>query len=87
MVATAYLTMLLVVAWMINIPSKPVQEAAVALQKIEGGIQLRQGSGAITLLNSRAASPVISSSSPGQLRARYVDAETDQVTINNVYAQ
>ena len=80
-------TMLLVIAWVLNIPQKPVQEAGVALQKTEFGIQLRQGTGSMTLLNSRASSPVISSSSPGQLRARYVDDETNQVTINNVYVQ
>ena len=83
-------SLLLMVAWVLNVPRKPVQEAAaagIALQKTEVGIQLRQGTGSITLLNSRASSPVISSSSPGQLRARYVDDETNQVTINNVYAQ
>jgi hypothetical protein len=80
-------TLLLFVAWFLNIPHKPVQEDAIALRKTDVGIQLKQGGGAMTLLNSRASSPVISSSSPGQLRSRYVDDETNQVTINNVYAQ
>jgi hypothetical protein len=80
-------TLLLFVAWILNVPRKPIHDAGIALQKTELGIQLTEGGGAITLMHTRASSPVISSSSPGQLRSRYVDDETNQVTINNVYAQ
>lgn len=83
-------TMLLFVAWILNVPRKAApQEFGIALRKTELGIQMREGAGALTLLHTNADSqaPVISSSSPGQLRTRYVDADSNQVTINNVYAQ
>src|SRR4051794_12471104 len=83
-------TMLLFVAWILNVPQRPAtQDTAIALRKTELGIQLKQGAGAMTLLHTHAEpyAPVISSSSPGQLRTRYVDADSNQVTINNVYSQ
>jgi hypothetical protein len=51
------------------------------------GVEVKASRGALTLLNTRAASPAMYVSAPGSLRARFVDSETGQVTINNVYAE
>jgi hypothetical protein len=87
-IVLASATLLITTAWWLNIPRSNFHPG-IALESNSSGIELKQNGGALTLLNTRAApgSPVISSSSPGQLRTRYVDAETNQVTINNVYAQ
>jgi hypothetical protein len=62
-------------------PAQPVLEATPA------GIEVKASRGALTLLNTRAVSPAVYVSAPGSLRARFVDSETGQVTINNVYAE
>jgi hypothetical protein len=59
----------------------PVLEATPA------GIEVKASRGALTLLNTRAGSSTVYVSAPGSLRARFVDSETGQVTINNVYAE
>ncbi len=84
-------TVLIMTAWWLNIPA-PVQRPAnangVRLEATSSGIELKQNGSALTLLNPRGdSSSTVFVSSPGSLRARYVDSETGQMTINNVYAQ
>jgi hypothetical protein len=61
--------------------------ADAVLQATPAGIEVKASRGALTLLNTRAGSQTVYVSAPGSLRARFVDSETGQVTINNVYAE
>jgi hypothetical protein len=74
--------------WM-PMPASPqiVSAARPVLDGTADGIEVKASGGALTLLNTRAASPAVYVSAPGTLRARFVDSETGQITINNVYAE
>jgi hypothetical protein len=88
-VAAACLSGLLVAGWTLNIPVKPVARAnRVEIRTTPAGIEMHENGGTLTLMHLRdgAQKPVIVST-PGSLRSRFVDDETGQVTINNVYAQ
>lgn len=95
--AMTCVTGLLVSAWWLRVPERghaPVQQvvrtaAIVMPAAVDGrtGVELQTSGGSLTLLTPRAASPAVYTSTPGSLRARYVDADTGQVTINNVYAE
>ncbi|MBZ5595021.1 MAG: zf-HC2 domain-containing protein [Acidobacteriia bacterium] len=61
-------------------PSEPVLETSVA------GIQFREGNQSIMLLN-RGARDINYMATGSAMRQSYVDAETGQVTVNNVYVQ
>jgi len=80
-------TLLITTAWWLNIP-KPARASGVELEATQIGVELKQNGGAL-LLNTRAEKGAItfSRSAPGSIGTRYVDSETGQVTINNVYAQ
>ena len=83
---------MLLTAWWLNIPSRrqaAIQPAggSIVLQSTPAGIELKDSGGALTLMHTRGGSNVMYSSAPNSLRVRYVDSETGQVTINNVYAQ
>ncbi|MEP6538599.1 MAG: hypothetical protein ABJF23_24890 [Bryobacteraceae bacterium] len=84
-------TALIMTAWWLNIPQSKhlaVSGNAVRLEATAAGIEMKQNGGALVLLNQNGGSgSTIFVSTPGSLRARYVNAETGQVTINNVYAQ
>ncbi|MBI1896602.1 MAG: hypothetical protein HYZ57_04765 [Acidobacteria bacterium] len=87
--ALAGLVILLSGAWWLNMPGGKRRTAPdeVVLEATPSGIQMRQSDGALTLMHTRAASQTVFVSAPGTLRARFVDSETGQVTINNVYAE
>jgi len=93
-VVVASATGLLITAWWLNVPrSRHVPEtshttvAAALVQETDSGIEVKSGKGSLTLLRPRTASAALQVSAPGSLRDRYVDDETGQVTINNVYAE
>ena len=78
--------LLLSTAWWLNIPHTQ-RQTGVVLEATQSGIQLKQDGAALMLLNRESSSAPVYGSAPGSLRVRYVDSETNQVTINNVYAQ
>jgi len=84
-------TALIMTAWWLNIPPSKHLAAGgngVRLEATASGIEMKQNGGALVLLNQNGGSgSTVFVSTPGSLRARYVNAETGQVTINNVYAQ
>jgi hypothetical protein len=85
-------TALMMTAWWLNIPPSKGRPVAgsnlVRLEANSSGIEVKQNGGALMLLNpARASNSAVFLSVPGSLRARYVDSETGQVTINYVYAQ
>jgi hypothetical protein len=88
----ASVSIIVAAGWWLN-PPKPaptvIHRAAVEIGTTSGGIELKENGNALVLLNGRSgqtARPIILSA-PGTLRARYVDTDTGQITINNVYSE
>jgi hypothetical protein len=69
----------------------PVTPAVTAdstvLRAIPNGIELNQGGQSLTLLHMRAGDVTYTAGAQGSMRARYVDSDTGNITINNVYVQ
>jgi hypothetical protein len=59
----------------------------VALMSTRNGIEVRENGSAMAIMNPGTTAPVVMVNTAGSLRARYVDSDTGQVTITNVYAQ
>jgi hypothetical protein len=70
-----------------NSDSRVPADASVYLEMNRAGIQLKENGSAMTLLHPSGVPSVISVSTQGSMRARYVDADTGQITITNVYSQ
>ena len=91
-VAMGMATVLLGGAWWFTAPLKKLPQhtmraaEGVVLQSTASGLELKENGSAMTLMHPRDGLRTISVSSPGLLRVRYVDGDTGQVTINNVYA-
>jgi hypothetical protein len=98
--AVAGLVALFVAGWATHIPREQTQHLFAAIQQWAGrppqavgtvlrsspdGVAVRAQGSTLTLMHPRSA--VISVSSTSGMEARYVDAETGQVTITSVYAQ
>jgi hypothetical protein len=85
---------LVVAAWWFNPSPQPRRPGIRPADVIEisatgRGLELKGNGSALVLLNGRRGEnprPIIVSS-PGSLRARYVDTDTGQITINNVYSE
>jgi hypothetical protein len=71
------------------VPSPPQPGSGQAVLRVTpSGIELNQGGQSFTLMHGRAQDAVTySAGAQGSLIARYVDNETGNVTINNVYVQ
>jgi hypothetical protein len=90
--AVAAASLLIMTAWWLNIPQSKrstAQVNGVRLEETSSGIGLKQNGASLVLLNQNAGSgsSTVFMSTPGSLRARYVNSSTGQMTINNVYAQ
>jgi hypothetical protein len=89
--ACASLAVLLAVGFFLERPAPRLTAAQgssepVVLEASHNGIQVTEGAQSMMLLNTRAHDVnVVASGST--MRARYIDAETGYVTINNVYVQ
>jgi hypothetical protein len=76
-------------------PVPPVTaDEGMVLRATAGGIELNQGGQSMSLLHVRAAQGpggqpdvTYSAGAQGSMRARYVDLDTGNMTINNVYVQ
>lgn len=51
------------------------------------GIELREGGETLSLLHVRSDNAIYSAGAQGSIRAGYVDSDTGNVTINNLYVQ
>jgi hypothetical protein len=85
-------TALAVTAFWLNMPPQKVTpistvSAVNTVSTAEDGIELKGSRGSLTLLRTKNATPALYISSPGTLRERFVDDDTGQVTINNVYVE
>jgi hypothetical protein len=72
-------------------PSPAVLPAAessqVVLAASGGGIEFQGAGTSLRLQHDRSRGVTLSVSAQGAMRARFVDTETGQITINNIYAQ
>ena len=88
--ACASLAMLLVVSFLIERPAPRVAELktddAAVIETSGSGIQVMEGGRSLMLLNAHAHT-VDYQASGSAMGASYVDSDTGQVTINNVYVQ
>jgi len=62
-------------------------DAGVSVAAVRDGLELKQNGAAMTLMNPGGRPSFVTATTRGEVRARYVDADTAQVTITNVYAQ
>jgi hypothetical protein len=89
--ALASAAVLIVTAWWLNIPPSnhtTISATGIRLDKTADGLQVMQNGRALVLLNQSAnIDSTVFVSTPGSLRARYVNSKTGQMTITNVYAQ
>ena len=87
------MSLIVVTAWFLNPAPPPARHAmrgvaGVELRNTSTGLELNENGSALVILHGRGVQmqrPIISSH-PGALRARVVDGETGQITINHVYA-
>lgn len=85
----AGMTAVLLGAWFLNPPresNKIAMRSPIEIRTAPGGIEVKENGTALMLLHTRGQQQPIIVSTPGSLRARFVDQDTGQVTINNVYS-
>ena len=63
------------------------EEPGLIVTADEKGIELHENGGSLGISEGTAPPLAVSVSMPGSASARYVDADTGQVTITSVYAQ
>jgi hypothetical protein len=87
-VAMASILALMVTGLVLERPAPvPLADDGMVVQTTVNGIQVRKGRQAVRFMNTGARNVTYSVDAQGGMRARYVDAETNIVTINNVYAE
>jgi hypothetical protein len=64
-----------------------VNNTTPVLQLTGSGVEIRTGTNSLTLLNHHGNTASQTVSAQGDIGARYIDAETESVTIDNVYLQ
>jgi hypothetical protein len=87
------MSVILIAAWVLNPPERRpahgLRGRSVEIRNTVNGLELAENGHALVLLHGRgmkAQRPIIVSA-PGTLKARFVDEDTDQITITNVYAE
>lgn len=100
-ISTGVLSIILTVGWVMNVPSEQRVHLVNSLQRLTGkypaypggtvvqttphGIAVRSQGATLTLLSPSSAT--VSFSGASAVGARYIDDETGQITITNVYGQ
>jgi hypothetical protein len=89
----AAMSVLILVAYVLNPPPRgaahAIQSTSIQIRNTSTGLEVNENGSTLVLMHGRGLQsqrPMILSS-PGLLRARFVDNETGQITINNVYAE
>jgi hypothetical protein len=87
--AVAFAALALVCGWMLRVPAPQAlpDHRGISVHAGSVGIELEENGSAMTLLHRRGGPVTLSVSMGGSVRARYIDADTGQVTINNVYTE
>jgi hypothetical protein len=87
----ASMTGVLLVAWVWNPAARrnshALERPRIELRSTAAGIELNDNGSALTLMHARGQQKPIIVSAPGTLRARFVDPDSGQITINNVYTE
>lgn len=89
----AALTLAIVSGWWLYIPKMHRQQApetGVTVAVRGDGVELKDGAGMLMLMHPKSTEPgdvTVSVEADGAARARYVDEQSGQVTINNVSAE
>ena len=65
----------------------PMEEGGVVVEATAAGIELRENGSSLGVSQGTARPVAVSVSVPGSASARYVDADTGQMTITSVYTQ
>lgn len=88
-IAFAALSAVIVSGWWFHMPKLHLQTPASGIVVAQKGIglELKEGNGALILLHPQTGDVTFSADAVGVVQARFVDAESGQVTINNVYAE
>jgi len=94
-IVMAGVSIVLIGAWFLNpLPRHDANELVMRARRVElrttsAGLEVNENGNALVLLHGKGTTqqPAMIVSSPGMLRARYVDADTGQITINNVYSE
>jgi anti-sigma factor RsiW len=69
-------------------PAPPaISSEGAVLRATANGIELNQGGQTLSLLHVRSGDVTYSAGAQGSMRAGYVDSDTGNVTINNLYVQ
>jgi hypothetical protein len=93
--AAVMAAMLLIMAgaWFLNPPARhtevAMRAAKIELRTTAFGLELNENGNSLVLMHGDgkvSTQPAMIVSSPGSLRARYVDSDTGQITINHVYS-
>ena len=87
--AMAGMGLMMAAAWWLNPPRQSglvARHSPVEIRTSATGLEVKENGSALILMHTRGQQAPIIVSTPGSLRARYVDQDTGQVTINNVYA-
>jgi hypothetical protein len=94
LVACASVMVLLTAGLFLERPTPPALPALAAgagdgavLRTTANGIELNQGGQTWSLLHVRSADVTYSAGAQGSIRAGYVDSDTGNITINNLYVQ
>jgi hypothetical protein len=83
----ALATVVVLTGWFLNVPRPGQPTPGVVLEATEAGLELRENGRALTMLQPASATVTYTVNAERSMRARYVDSDTGQVTITNVYAQ
>jgi len=82
----ASLAFVVLANWYLSPAARPIAQPAV-LNTSADGLNLQHANRALTLLNPGAQQLTTSVSWDGAARARFLDSETGQVTIHQVYVE
>jgi hypothetical protein len=92
--ACASVTALVAAGLFLQRPNPPAASATLAaagestlLRATASGIELKRGGETLSLLHVRSSDVTYSAGAQGSMRAGYVDSDTGNVTINNLYVQ
>ena len=71
----------------LNLPRPSHQTQGIVLEATDAGLELRENGRTLTMLQPASTTVTYTVNAEGSMRARYIDSDTGQVTITNVYAR
>jgi hypothetical protein len=68
-------------------PAPAPYDNVITLASTQDGLEVKQNGALMRIVHPGASPSVVTASTAGSVRARYIDDDTGQVTITNVYSQ